>query len=194
MDQRRHHARELLVRVRRLGAHAGNDKRRTRFVDQDGVNFVHHGKRMAALHAIFGTRHHVVTQVVETEFGVRAIRHIGLIRGNALRGRHAGLDQAHFHAHKAIDAAHPLAVAAGQVVVDGNNVNVFPRKSVQITGKRGNKRFTFAGFHFGNLAFMQSHTADKLHVEVTHARGANACLAHGGERFWQQVVKRFARG
>ena len=194
LDQRRHHARELLVRVRRLSAHAGNDKRRTRFVDQDGVHFVHHGKRMAALHAIIGARHHVVTQVVETEFRVRTIRHIGFVRGNALRGRHASLDQAHFHTHETVDAAHPLAVAAGQVVVDGNNVDVFTGKSVQITGKRGDKRFTFAGFHFGNLPFVQSHATNKLHIEVAHARCANACLAHGGESFWQQIIKRLARG
>ena len=44
------------------------------------------------------------TQVVEAELGIRTVRHIGFIGGDALgRGAHPVLDQADLHAQEAID-------------------------------------------------------------------------------------------
>src|ERR1041385_3962416 len=60
-----------------LFAGAGNDERRTSFVDQDGIYFVDDGKVVSALHAIFQVKLHVVAQIVETEFVVGAVGDIG---------------------------------------------------------------------------------------------------------------------
>ena len=136
---------------------------------------------MAALHAGACARHHVVAQVVEAEFGVGAVRDIGLICRNALGLAHAVLHQAHFHAQEVVQTAHPLAVSASEVVVHGNDVHALVGKRVQIAGEGRNERFAFAGFHFSDLSLVKRHAANELHVEVTHAHNALASLAHRGE-------------
>ena len=71
---------------------------------------------------------HVVPQVVEAELVVGAVGDVGGIGGLALgRADHAVDDQAHRQAQEAVDLAHPLAVALGQVVVDGDDVDALAR-------------------------------------------------------------------
>jgi len=60
---------------------------------------------------------------------------------------------------------------------------------VEIHRQRGDQRLAFAGFHLGDIAFVQNHAADQLHVEVPLAEGTLGRLAHGGEGRDQQVVK-----
>ena len=91
-----------------------------------------------------------------------------------------------------IQTAHPLAVSASEVVIHGNDVHAFAGKRIQITGECRNERFAFAGFHFGNLAFMKRHAANELHVKMTHAHNTLAGLAHRGECLGQKAVKAFA--
>jgi hypothetical protein len=68
-------------------------------------------------------------------------------------------------------------------------VNAVAGQGVQIAGERGDQRFSFAGLHFGNLALVQHHAADQLHIEVTHLHGAPAGLAHHGEGLGQNLVE-----
>ena len=63
---------------------------------------------------------------------------------------------------------------------------------VQIRGQRRDQRLAFAGAHLGDLALVQHHAADQLHVEMTQAERAARGLAHGRERLGQQVVERLA--
>ena len=71
--------------VRALVHHAGilalaaDDQRGTGLVDQDGVDLVHDGKRMAALHHVGLVDDHVVAQVVKAELVVRAVGDVGLV-------------------------------------------------------------------------------------------------------------------
>ena len=95
---------------------------------------------------------------------------------------------------EAVEAAHPLRVAAGQVVVDGDDVDALAFERVQVGGQRGDERLAFAGLHLGDLAAVQHHAADQLHVEVPHVEHAPAGLADHGERLDQQVVERLAVG
>ena len=104
------------------------------------------------------------------------------------------LDDADRHAEEAVDAAHPLRVAAGQVVVDGDDVDALAFERVQVGGQRGDERLAFAGLHLGDLAAVQHHAADQLHVEVPHVQHAAAGLADDGEGLGQQVVERLAVG
>ena len=191
-NQAEHRLGELFVGIGGLHACAGNDERRARLVDEDGVDLVDDGEVVAALHAGARAGHHVVAQVVETEFGIGAIRHVGLICGDALGLAHAILHQAHFHAQEVIQTAHPLAVSTSEVVVHGNDMHAFAGKRIQITGERRDERFAFAGFHFGDLAFMKRHAANELHVEMAHAHNALTSLAHRGERLGQKAVEAFA--
>ena len=142
---------------------------------------------MAALHAGVGARDHVVAQVVEAEFGVGAVGDIGLVGQLLGLGAHAVLDKAHAHAQKLIHLPHPLAVAARQVIVDGDDVHVLPAESVEIAGKRGHERLALARAHLGDLAVVEDHAADELDVEVTHAQRSHRRLAHRRERLGKHV-------
>ncbi len=104
------------------------------------------------------------------------------------------LDDADRHAEEAVDRAHPLGVAAGQVVVHRDDVDALAVERVQIGGQRGDERLAFAGLHLGDVAAVQHHAADQLHVEVPHVEHAAAGFADDGEGFRQQVVERFAVG
>ena len=102
------------------------------------------------------------------------------------------LDDADRHAEEAVDAAHPLGVAAGQVVVDRDDVDALAFERVEIGGQRGDERLAFAGLHLGDLALVEHGAADELHVEVPHVEHAAAGLADDREGLGQQVVERLA--
>ena len=101
-------------------------------------------------------------------------------------------DHADGHAQSLVDPAHPLRIALGQVIVDGDDVHALPGERVQIHGQRGDQRLAFAGFHFRDFAAMQHDAADQLHVEMPHVQNAAAGFAHGGEGGNQQIVERRA--
>ena len=137
-------------------------------------------------------RHHVVAQVIEAELRIRPIGDVGRI-GRLLRlASHAVLDEADFHAHEAVDSTHPFAVAPGQVIVDGDYVDVVARQCVQIARERRDERFTFARLHLGDVPVVQRHAADELHVEMAQSESAEAGFAHGGESLGQKRVERLA--
>src|SRR5690606_10850413 len=48
--------------------------------------------------------------------------------------------------------------------------------------------------HLGDFAAVEHDAADQLHVEVAHAEHPLRGLAHGGESFGQDLVKRFPLG
>ena len=185
-------ARELLVRVGGLGAGAGDDEGRTGLIDQDGVDLVDDRVGVAALHAAIGARDHVVAQVVETELGVGSVGDVGLVGRALLLEGHAVLQQAHGHAQEAVDAAHPLGVALGEVVVDGDHVHALAGDGVEVAGERGDEGLALAGLHLGDMALVQGHGADELDIEVAHAGHALRGLSHDGERLGKHRVERLA--
>ncbi|MGY4354267.1 hypothetical protein ACVW0J_000760 [Bradyrhizobium sp. i1.7.7] len=95
---------------------------------------------------------------------------------------------------EAVDLAHPAGVAAGEVVVDGDDVNALAGERVEIDRERCDQRLAFAGLHLGDVALVQHDAADQLHVEMTLAERALGGFAHGGEGRHQQIVERFALG
>ena len=91
-----------------------------------------------------------------------------------------------------VDGQHPLAVAAGEVVVDRDDVDALAVQRVEVGRQGGDQGLAFAGDHLGDVAAVQDDAAEDLHVEVPHVLGAAAGLAAGGERLGQQVVERLA--
>ena len=79
-------------------------------------------------------------------------------------------------AEEAVEPAHPLGVAPRQVVVDGDHVHALAGERVQVDRQRRHQRLAFAGAHLGDLALVQRHAADELHVEVAHLQRALAGL------------------
>ena len=181
------HARVL---VRRLVRRSGNDQRRTRLVDQDRVHLVHDRVVVPALHAVLDLELHVVAQVVEAEFVVGSVGDVGGVCGPALVVVQIVHDHAHRQPQELVNLAHPLGVALGQVVVHRHHVHAVPGQRVQITRERRHQRFAFAGLHLRDLALVQHHAADQLHVEVPHLHRAPARLAHHRESLGQNLVER----
>ena len=106
-----------------LLAHAGDDQGGPGLVDEDGVHLVHDGEGVAPLHELGLVDGHVVPEVVEAELVVGAVGDVGVVGGLLAGGVDAVDDQAHGEAHPPVDLAHPVAVALGQVVVDGDDVD-----------------------------------------------------------------------
>ena len=183
---------DAVVLVGRLVGRAADDERGARLVDEDRVDLVDDGEVVAALHVAAQLELHVVAQVVEAELVVGAVGDVGGVGLLALGVVEGVLDDADAEAEEAEDAAHPLAVALGQVVVDGDDVDALACEGVQVGGQGGDERLAFAGLHLGDGAAVQGHAADELHVEVPHVEDPAAGLAHHGERLGQQVVEGLA--
>ena len=93
---------------------------------------------------------------------------------------------------------HPLGIAPGEIIVDGDEVGAAPSERVQIQGQCRNERLAFARRHLGNFALVKNDAADELHVVRHHvpfqrvpghddlgAQQAARSLAHRRERLGQ---------
>ena len=144
---------------------------------------------MTALHAIVQVELHVVAQVVEAELVVGAVGDVGGVGFLALRVVEVVNDDADAEAEEGVELAHPLGVALGQVIVDGDDVDAAPGERVEVDRQSGDQRLTFTGLHFGDLALVQHGAADELHIEVPHLQDAPAGLADHGEGFGHELVE-----
>ena len=89
-----------------------------------------------------------------------------------------------------VDRPHPLGVAAGQVVVDRDDMHALARQRVEERRHRGDQRLAFAGLQLGDAAVVDRDAAHDLHVELPLADRPLGRLADQGERFDQQAVER----
>ncbi len=172
---------------------AGDDQRRPRFVDQDRIDLVDNGVGVAALDHLRHVVFHVVAQVVEPEFVVRAVGDVGGVGGAALVVIEPVNDHADGQAEEPVDLAHPVGVASGEIVVDRNDMDAFAGQRVEIDGAGGDQRLALAGLHLGDRAFVQHEAADQLDVEVALLQRALGRFAHGREGGGVKVVERLAR-
>ena len=102
---------------------------------------------------------------------------------------HLVLDHTHGEAEGVVDRAHPLGVAARQVVVDRDHVRAEPGQRVQVGGQCRHQRLALAGRHLRDLALVQHHAAHELHVEVAHADGPPRRLTARGERLGEKRLE-----
>ncbi len=173
---------------------AGNDQRRARLVDQDRIDLVDDRVAQLALAPIANGVLHVVAQVIEAELIVGAVGDVGGVGIALLGGQLLGEDLAHRHPEKVVDLAHPVGVATCQVIVDRDNVHALARQRIQIDGERSGQGFALARAHLGNLARVQHHAADQLHIEMAHPEHAPRRLATDGKSLWQERVEGLAVG
>src|SRR6185437_6453157 len=160
---------------------AGDDERRPGIVDQHAVHLIHHGVMMLPLYHLIGRVDHIVTQIVETEFVVRAIddvRGISLPAGFAVRL--VLVDTIDCDTQPLEDRPIPFGVAPGEVVVYGDDVHALAGKGIEIGGKRRHQRLAFPRSHLGYLSLMQYRTSDELHVIMHHVPGDRTARRHPG--------------
>ena len=112
---------------------------------------------------------HVVAQVVEAELGVGAVGDVAGVFALPRRVVVALLDRGDADAERVVDRLHPFGVAAGEVVVDGDDVDAVAGQRVEEDGERRGQRLALAGLHLGDRAVVQDHAADQLHVVVALA-------------------------
>ena len=189
----RHHGGEAAEGLGGAPSPTRDDERGARLVDEDGVDLVHDGEGVPALHAVGGGGGHVAAQVVEAELRGGAVGDVGRVGGLALLGAHAVLHEACGHPHEAVDASDLLGVATRQVVVGRDHVHPAPGDGVQVARQRGDERLALARAHLGDLPVVQRHAADELDVEVAHPKGAQARLADGGEGLGQERIEALPR-
>ena len=166
-----------------------DDEGRAGLVDEDRIDFIDDGVVEGALDHGFELELHVVAQVVETELVVGAVGHVGDVGGTALIVRKAMHDAADLDAQEPVDLAHPLGIAARQIIVHGDDVNALALERVQVNRQRRGQRLSLARLHLGDAAFVQDDAADQLGVEMALAQGAFRGLAHGGESLDEKVVE-----
>ncbi len=214
-DQGRDDDVDALVEVGAALGRPRDDQRGACLVDQDGVHLVHDRIEGVALGALLRRERHVVAQVVETELVVGPVgdvRGIGFsagdrahmpvalaLRGQVIRVEHVGgairahatggVNDTHAQAEEAVDAPHPGRVAAGQVVVHRYHVHTLARQGVEIDGQGCDQGLALAGAHLRDLAGVEHHAADELHIEVAHAQGPLGRLADDREGLREQVVE-----
>ena len=179
-----------LIEIGAIFERTRNDQRRAGLVDQDRVDFVDDGVGVPALNHIVLAHLHVVAQVVEAEFVICRVGHVARVRFFAIFIRHVMNDDADRQTEKAVDLSHPFAVALGEIIVDRHDMNAFTGKRVQINGQGRDERFTFAGLHLGDVALMQDHTADQLHIEMPLTERTPGRLADCRECRHHDVVER----
>ncbi len=91
-----------------------------------------------------------------------------------------------------VDRPHPLGVAAGQIIVDGDDVHAAAFERARVHRQRRDQRLALAGLHLGDAPLVEHLAAHDLHVEVAHAERALAGLANDGKDLGQHRVERFA--
>jgi len=104
------------------------------------------------------------------------------------------LQHANLHIQSLVNGRHPARVAAGQVIVDRDQVHAAPGERVEIQRQGGHQRFALAGAHLGDACVVQRQPTDQLYIIMAQPDGALAGLAHRGKRLGQQVVQGFAVG
>ncbi len=190
--QRASDAGEVVVDLRRRLRLARDDQWSARFVDQDGVDLVHDGVRMAALHDPVEAHGHVVAQVVEAELGVRSVGDVGLVGDLALGERHHVLDVADGHAEAFEHAAVPLRVTLGEVVVDRDEVDALAFQRVQVEREAGNEGLTFTGLHLRHVTLVKDDAAHQLDIEHALVGLPQTCFPNRGEGLEEELLERLS--
>src|SRR5690606_33976816 len=90
---------------------------------------------------------------------------------------------------KTIDLPHPVGIALGEVVVDGDDVNTLSRQRIEVDRQRRDQPLAFTGFHLGDIALVKHHTTDKLHVEVALSERPLGRFAYRRKRLNEDIVQ-----
>ena len=123
---------------------------------------------MTALNSLLRIGYHIVSKIVKAHLIVCAVGYVGRVCRPSLVVVELVDYKSYGKTEKAVELAHPLRVAAGEIIVDGYYVNAFSGKSVEVSGQCCDEGFALARFHLGNTTLVKYDTADYLNREVLH--------------------------
>ncbi len=118
-----------------------------------------------------------------TSRALRILRERGIVTE-----RRFMVDDADRKAERIVHLPHPRAVTAREIVVDGDHVHALAGERVQVRRERRDQGFPLARAHLCDIAAVQDHAAQKLHIEVPLSERATRCFAHRRESFGCQLV------
>ena len=144
---------------------AGDDQRRSRFVNQQRVGLVNQRTVERTVNEIRHVTREQIAQVIEARFLGGHVSHVAEIRATPLVGSHPLLDDADREAKPAVDRTHPLRVSSSEVIVEGQHVNALAGERVQRCRHHGRKRLPFAGLHLDDGAAAECDGRHDLDVE-----------------------------
>ena len=78
------------------------------------------------------------------------------------------VDAVYGQAVELVERSHPLGVTLGEVVIHGNDVYAVACQGVEEYGQRSHEGLTLTRSHLGNLALVEYHATEELHVVVDH--------------------------
>ncbi len=150
-----------LLAVAGSGQHQGHQ----RLVDQHRVGLVDQGHVRVGRHQIVDIGHQLIAQHVEADLVDRRVGDVALVgRAALVGGRFAG-DPADRDAERLQQWTHPFGIAAGQVVVDRDDVNVPSTQRVAGSGDGSGQGLALTGCHFDHVAGQHPQRAEQLHIE-----------------------------
>ena len=159
---------------------ARDHQRNARFIDEDRIGFIDHRGCERPMDLLARIERQAVAQMIEPNLVGGGIGDVARVGPASLFQIHALLDMAYRESQEFIDPAHPLGVAARQIIVHRHHVNARACSRVPNHGRNRGQRFAFAGLHFGDLSGGESQRA--LELDVEHLQTEHAFGNHGGER------------
>ena len=104
---------------------------------------------MITLNQLIGIACHThIPEVVESEFAVGTVGDVAVVLFTAFIGHLHILQTADGESEEAEDHAHPAGVAAGKVIVDGDELTVASGECIEVERHGCHQSFTFTGRHF----------------------------------------------
>ena len=114
---------DLAIKLGAIFSCAGDDQRRTGFINENRVHFINNGKGQLPLHLVRLAEGHIVAKVIKAELIVCAIDDIRRVSGTLFFLRLACLNHTDLKAKEIVKLAHPCRIARREVIVNGNQVN-----------------------------------------------------------------------
>ena len=147
---------------------------------------------MTSLHFILFISNHIVTKIVKAHLVVSTISNIGVISLSSFCVCLVVNNKTYVKTEETVKLSHPFRVTFCKVVVNGYDMNAVTCKRIKVSGKGGNKSFTFTCLHFGNSSLMKYNAADNLNLEMLHTKNTPCAFTTYCKSVGQDVVKCFS--
>ena len=169
----------------------GNNKRRTRFIDQYAVDLVHYCIIQLSLHPVAVVYYHIVTQIIKAELTVCSVGDIAAVCLALFLRLHLRQHSADAQPQEVVQLAHPVRLKRCQILIYRYDMNALSFQRIKICRQRSHQRFALASAHFGNSALMQHDSAYKLNNERLHAKDTPCRLAANRKSFNKYIIGGF---
>lgn len=170
------------------GDRVGDDERRSRLVNENGVGLVDDAVVQRGQHHLARVSGQVVPQVVEAELRIGHVRNVTAVGRALLLGRRTYAHHTHAEAQKLVHLSHDLRVAPREVLRTRDHVRAAAGEGVEVSRKGRDERLAFTGRHLRHGAVRKGHAANELHVVMAKSEYPPRGLAHHREGLFQQLI------